>query len=141
MDVSIFIKEPITSEEPADRTGVPSNLVLQLALSAKQAALQACAHDLDRCVKQIGCDDNLGHNVANVVQTALEGANVSVSWIPRSHDLAGSLLVLNEKWGAAFSSAPSVCPEGMSLVVNDLAVKRDDIDELFTVTPVPADEA
>lgn len=137
------MKAPFTLEQQSDCSDITSSTVLQLALQIKQAALQARAYDLDLCVKQIGCDNSLGESIAKVTQDALKEANVSVNcnWIPHTHDFSGSLLLLNEHWGAAFSSAPSVCPEGMSLKLNDLALKRGDLDKLFTVTPVPADEA
>lgn len=79
--------------------------------------------------------------VAKAIQTALRKDNVSVNWISNADDSFGSLLFLTDQWGAAFSSMPSVSPEGMSLKVNDIAVKRGNMGELFAVTSSLPDEA
>ncbi len=141
MNITTSISNPIALETPTKHNGVSHNRALELALQIKQAAHQARAHELDLCVKQIGCDNKLGHNIAKATRAALEDANVSINWIPNSHDFFGSLLFLNGQWAVAFSSAPSVAPEGMSLNVNELAVQRGDVDELFTVTPSLPNEA
>src|SRR5579883_332421 len=113
----------LNSKQQGDSSAVSCTAALQLALQIRQAALKGCSRELDRCVKQIGCDDHLGRSVAKASQAALRDSRVSVEWIPRSHDLSGTLLLLRQQWAAAFCSAPDIAPEGMSLRINDIPLR------------------
>ncbi len=112
----------------------------KLAEQIKQAIFSASCRDIDACVKQIA-NNSLGACVARATQEALAENNVVVRWVPETADSAGSFLVMTEKMGAAFSVQALVEPEGMSVTVNELAIKRGDLNNMFVTKPIPAWEA